>query len=244
MIFPYVGLLFQIYWIITPTYYYRREMFSWMVYPMMKNMAKMVPLLMSPEGLKVLVVGGGNVALRKCMHFEGAEITVVSEETVPGIESVAATVIRKRTTSSEMSGIMAGFDLIVAATDDMAMNSEIRDEALRLGLYVNSAHGGGNVVIPSVLRRDGYTVSVSTEGRLPAFPPFVVEELDAFLGIRFDSMFNVLSESRKMCAGKGTQAERAGFLKRVAHDPDVNRLVRAGDEAAAFERVKELGAPQ
>jgi len=215
-----------------------------MVNPMMINRAKMIPLLVSPEGLRVLIIGGGNVALRKCMHFEGADITVVSEKTVQGIESLASAVIKKRITSSEIFEMMKGFNVVVAATDDKTLNSEIRDEALRLGLSVNSAHGGGNILIPSVLRRNNYSVSVSTEGKLPAFPPYVIEELDAFLDERFDTMFDILSESRRMCAGKGTQAERAGFLKKVARDPIVDELVRTGNAAAALKRATELGVPQ
>jgi len=211
---------------------------------MMMNMAKMIPLFMSPEDLKVLVVGGGKVALRKCIHFEGAKITVIAEETVPGIEDVAASVIRKRTTSSEIREMMDEFDIVVAATDDMNLNSEIKDEALRLGLFVNSAHGGGNITMPSTLRKENYTVSVSTEGRLPAFPPYVVKELETFLDGRFDAMFDVLFESRKMCAGKGTQAERAEFLRGVSLDPEVGRLVKAKDVASAMERVRTMGVPQ
>ena len=216
-----------------------------MTNPMRMNMAKMIPLFVSPEGLNILVVGGGNVALRKCTHFEGAKITVVSEETVPGIESVATSVIRKKTSSSEICGMMDGFDIIVAATSDETMNSEIRAEALRCGLYVNSAHGGGNILIPSMLRKERYTVTVSTEGRrLPAFPPYVIRELEPFLDGRFDAMFDVLFEARKMCAGKGTQAERAEFLRRVTRDPEVERLVRAMDVASAVERVKTMDVPQ
>jgi len=102
--------------------------------PKMIFMAKMIPLLISPESLKVLVVGGGKVALRKCMHFHGAKITVVSEETLPEIESIAAAVIKKRTTVSEIGVMMDRFDIIVAATDDAVLNSEINDEAKRLGI--------------------------------------------------------------------------------------------------------------
>ncbi|MCL2296253.1 MAG: hypothetical protein FWC29_04140 [Methanomassiliicoccaceae archaeon] len=216
-----------------------------MANPMMMNMAKMIPLFVSPEGLKVLVVGGGKVALRKCIHFEGAEITVVSEEIISEIEDVAAHVVRKRTTSSEISEMMNRFDIMVAATNDEVMNSEIRDEALRQGFYVNSAHGGGNILIPSTLRKERYTVTVSTEGRrLPAFPPFVIRELELFLDGRFDVMFDVLFEARKMCAGKGTQAERAEFLRKVTLDPEVDRFVRAGDAASAVDRARAIGVPQ
>ncbi|MDR1954744.1 MAG: hypothetical protein LBP82_02180 [Candidatus Methanoplasma sp.] len=207
-------------------------------------MSDLISLLISPEGLNVLVVGGGQVALRKCMHFEGADITVVSERTVPEIDDIAGTVIKKRTTSSEIKEMMTGFDLVVAATDDMRMNSEIRDEALRLGLYVNSAHGGGNVIIPSVLKRERYTVSVSTEGKLPAFPPFVIGELETFLDDRFDIMFDVLAGSRAICAGKGTQAERSEYLKRVAGDPEVNMFAKARDAGPAMKRAGELGVPR
>ncbi|MDR0791038.1 MAG: bifunctional precorrin-2 dehydrogenase/sirohydrochlorin ferrochelatase [Methanomassiliicoccaceae archaeon] len=203
----------------------------------------MVPLLISPKGLRVLVIGGGKVALRKCTHFAGADITAVSESFLPELEGLSKTMIRKRITSQEVQEMLKEFDLIVAATDDAHLNAEIKDEALRQGLYVNSAHGGGNVVIPSVLKRDGYTVAVSTEGRLPAFPPFVVNELESFLDEGFDNMFAVLSESRNICAGKGTQPERSEFLRRVVNDQEVRRLARSGNVKGAMERAKELGVP-
>jgi siroheme synthase-like protein len=190
--------------------------------------------------MRVLVIGGGKVALRKCIHFDGADITVIAENIIPEIESIAGSVIKKRTSSSEVSELMKGFDITVAATDDPVLNSEIRDEALRRDLYINSAHGGGNVVIPSVLRRNGYLVSVSSAGKLPAFPPYLVEELNTFLDGRFDIMFDILYESRKMCAGKGTQPQRADFLRRVSHDPEIDKYARAGDLASAVERARTL----
>jgi len=94
-------------------------------------MKKMISLLMSPEGMGVLVIGGGMVALRKCMHFKGADITLISEEIVPGIEDAAGNVIKKKVTAAEIKGLMSGYDIIIAATNDAAVNSEIRDEALR-----------------------------------------------------------------------------------------------------------------
>jgi siroheme synthase-like protein len=203
----------------------------------------MVSLFVSPEKLRILVIGGGPVALRKCVHFAGADITVISEDVMPEMEVLSRSVIRKRVTASDIRNIMRDFNIIVAATNDAVLNSEIKDEALRLNLYVNSAHGGGNVVIPSVLRRDGYTISVSTEGRLPAFPPFLVDELDKLLDEKFDHMFSVLSEARRICAGRGTQAERSEFLRRVARDPEIRRFVRSGDIPAAVRRCEELGVP-
>jgi len=190
------------------------------------------------------VIGGGKVALRKCLHFSGADITVVADSILPDIESISKRTIRKRVTPSEVYGMMKDFNMIVTATDDPLLNAEIKDEAIRLGLYANSAHGGGNVVMPSVLRRNDYTVSVSTDGKVPAFPPFVVKELETFLDESFDNMFAVLSRSRELCAGKGTQPERSEFLRRVYGDREVKDLAGKGDIKAAMERVKELGVPR
>ena len=203
----------------------------------------MIPLIVSPEQLRILIIGGGPVALRKCMHFAGADITVISENIVPEMEDIPLSLIKKKVTSFDIFIIMKYFDIIVAATNDATLNSKIRDEALRRNLYVNSAHGGGNLVIPSVLRRKGYIVSVSSEGRLPAFPPFVVDELDEFLDKKFDDMFYVLSEARKLCTGKSIQTERSEYLRKVARDPEIRRLIELGDLPSAVKKASELGIP-
>ncbi|NCA73547.1 MAG: NAD(P)-dependent oxidoreductase [Gammaproteobacteria bacterium] len=40
----------------------------------MSDFGRMVPVFLVPTGRKVVVFGGGAVALRKCRHFEGFRI--------------------------------------------------------------------------------------------------------------------------------------------------------------------------
>ena len=47
----------------------------------------MSPILLSPGDRLVTVFGGGKVALRKCRHFEGFRIRVVSPEVLPELEA-------------------------------------------------------------------------------------------------------------------------------------------------------------
>lgn len=205
-------------------------------------MADPSPILVDASGMRVTVIGGGKVALRKCLHFPGADIRVVSESAVPGMEDIASDIVRTTVDQSNVGPLISGSDLVIAATDDKDVNDMVCAKAKELGIWVNSAHGSGSVIIPSVLERDGYRVSVSTNGTVPAFPPFLVECLDRLLDGRFDSMYRLLRDSRARIAGKGTQPERSELLRRIARDGIVSESIEAGDTEAAERRAMEMEA--
>lgn len=199
---------------------------------------RMAPVFLSTEGMRIIVFGGGPVALRKCRHFEGADITVVSPETVPEIEEYH--VIRRNIDPGNAGKMMDGYDMVITATGDKELNLKICGVAKEKGILVNSAHGGGTVVIPSALRRDDYVVAVSTEGRVPAFPPFVIEELDSMLDERFDIMYRILWETRERISGKRTQPERSKLLKDITQDDRIRSALDSRDFAGALQVAKEM----
>ena len=190
------------------------------------------PLYIETSKLKIIVFGGGNVALRKCRYFEGSDITVMAKEILPELESIVSKTI-VGAIPDDLKGLIEPYDLVMAATDNKELNCRIRDQALSMGVYVNSAHGGGNVLIPSVLEREGYSVAVSSKGKVPAFPPYVVEELDSFLDERFDRMFDLMAEMRGLAMKNiPTQPARKEFLQSVINDPEIRKAVaedRMGD---------------
>jgi len=190
------------------------------------------PLYIETSKLKIIVFGGGNVALRKCRYFEGSDITVMAKEILPELESIVSKTI-VGAIPDDLKGLIEPYDLVMAATDSKELNCRIRDQALSMGVYVNSAHGGGNVLIPSVLEREGYSVAVSSKGKVPAFPPYVVEELDSFLDERFDRMFDLMAEMRGLAMKNiPTQPARKEFLQSVINDPEIRKAVaedRMGD---------------
>ena len=48
----------------------------------------MSPIYLSPGNRKVVVFGGGKVALRKCLHFEGFHIRVIAKEILPELQKI------------------------------------------------------------------------------------------------------------------------------------------------------------
>lgn len=194
----------------------------------------MSPILLSPRNRLVTVFGGGRVALRKCRHFGGFRIRVVAEEVLPELRELAGEVFLDRIDRDNVLRYIDGSDIVVAATSDHELNDMIRDTSMSRGIMTNSAHGGGDVLIPSTLHRDGWTVCVSSEGRVPAFPPYVIERIDELLDGSYDEMLALLVDLRGDIRGRiHTQPERAEFLAGVLADGDVWDLLREGrrDEA-------------
>ena len=202
----------------------------------------MSPILLSPGNRLVTVFGGGRVALRKCRHFDGFRIRVVSEEVMPELRELAEEVVIDSIDRDNVLRYVEGSDIVVAATSDHALNDMIRDTAMSLGIMTNSAHGGGDVLIPSTLHRDGWTVCVSSEGRVPAFPPYVIERIDEMLDPSYDAMLALLVDLRTVIRERiPTQPGRAEFLAGVLADEDVWNLLRDGRVGEARALALERG---
>jgi siroheme synthase-like protein len=197
-------------------------------------MPAMAPLYVSAGDRLVTVFGGGNVALRKIRHFDGFRIRVVSLKVLPEVEDEADEVILCEIAPATVRKYLEGAFIAVAATDSKQINAMIRDTAMEQGVLVNSAHGGGDVLIPSVIRRRNYSVCISSEGRVPAFPPYVAEVLDPVLDESFDSMMDVMSHVRPLVMGSiPEQRDRAEVLRRILHDDGIWERLRAGDVESA-----------
>lgn len=202
----------------------------------------MSPIVLSPGNRLVTVFGGGNVALRKCRHFEGFRIRVVADRILPELRDLADEVVDSAVDASTAGEYMDGSDIVVAATSDHALNDSIRDLSMSKGIMTNSAHGGGDVLIPSTLKREGYTVTVSSEGRVPAFPPYVIQRIDELLDPSYDRMLELLMMLRREIRTRiPTQPERAKFLADILADGEVWDLLRKDDVQSAFDLSMERG---
>ncbi len=184
-----------------------------------------VPIFVEASKYRIIVFGGGNVALRKCRYFQGADITVMTREILPELRDIVTKVIIGEI-PDDVKDIVDPYDLVIAATDDKELNARIRNDAAFMGISVNSAHGGGNVLIPSVLKREKYTVAVSSQGRVPAFPPYLIEEIDSFLDSKYDRMLDLMIDMRAYALENiSPQHKRREFLESVIYDTDIQAAV-------------------
>jgi len=142
------------------------------------------PLFLKLAGRKVLVVGGGPVALGKVRALldAGAAVTVVAPEVAPALEALEKNGNIALDRRSFETRDLGGCWLVVAAAPP-AVNQSVAAAAESQRLFVlavddtsaASAYGAGT------LRRGGVTVAVSTNGRAPALAGLLREGLEAVL---------------------------------------------------------------
>ena len=204
-------------------------------------MSEYVPLFVDMIGRHVTVFGGGQVALRKCNHFRDSNITIIAEKILPEFEGIVKKTVVCRIDEVEISSFLHDSDIVIAATDDKELNDTIVKKSKNLGVPVNSAHGGGDILIPSVLERKGYIVAVSSKGKVPAFPPYVVEELDKLLDDKFDTMLDMMIALRSKYSNMWDQKRRSQFYYAVLRDDEVFDHICNDDIEAALERAERIG---
>jgi len=189
-----------------------------------------IPLYHDFTGETVLVFGGGTVGSRKASRFaDEARVVVVSpgfddrlvdlaEEDRESVELVRAT-----PDAEAIHGWIDRVDpaLVVAATDDAAVNAAAEAAALDTGALVNRTdvsagdRSGGrdvrSVVVPATIEDDPVRVALSTGGASPALAKALRERIEAEID------------------GAGAMAELSGTLRAELKDRDVPRETSGSD---------------
>jgi precorrin-2 dehydrogenase/sirohydrochlorin ferrochelatase len=128
---------------------------------------------MDMENLKVLVVGGGNIAtekLEKLVDFT-KEITVIASE----VSIEANTLIKEHCLTlyqrAYSKGDIQGFDIVIVATDTVDLHKAIYEESRGSRILVNSVDNTEycDFIFPSYVKKDDLTIAFSTGGASPAF---------------------------------------------------------------------------
>lgn len=132
------------------------------------------PIFMDSQGQRVLVIGGGNVALRRVrtlVEFR-FHISLVAEEIRDPIRALAEAgrirLIRDRwrREDPEMLALLEGADMVLACTDDRDLNRQIgtlcRDRDIPVNLC--DAREGSDFWFPAVAMNDELTMGLTGSG--------------------------------------------------------------------------------
>lgn len=178
------------------------------------------------EGRPVLVVGGGTVALDKVRGLlaAGAEVTVVAPHVVDDLAALPVAVERR----PYERGDVEGYRLVVACTDDPAVNQAVHDDAEAHAIWVNAADDPERCTytLPARLDRGPLLVTVSTAGRSPALAAWLRDQLAEAIGPEHEQLLDLLAEHRAALAAAGVRAPAASW--RQALDSGMLELIRDG----------------
>lgn len=200
------------------------------------------PVFLNLAGLPVLVVGGGAVAVRKVRGLAGAgaRITIVAPQGAL-VQAKRKSVILKR--RGYRSSDLRGMRLVVAATDDRALNTRIARECRSRSIWCNVAAPpeAGDVILPAVVRRGRLQVAMSTGGASAAASKALREELELRLDPAWGVFLALLEARRERIKRRVTDpARRRKLLQDLGAARWVRRIRERGHAAVAAEMDAQI----
>ena len=194
------------------------------------------PMFVDMAERECLIVGGGNVAYRKVivMLDFGAKVTVVAEDICDElrkltIDDIASedktgsytankenriTFIKRRFEPKDCDGM----EMVIAATDDNALNHEIAEYCKAKDIMVNvvDQKADCSFIFPSYIKEKNLVAAFSSGGNSPVLTQYLKgkeqEILTPFLG-ELNEYMGLIRE--KVIAQYDTEAERKRVFKEI-----------------------------
>lgn len=194
------------------------------------------PMFVDMTERECLIVGGGNVAYRKVivMLDFGAKVTVVAENICDElrkltIDDIASedntgsytankenriTFIKRRFERKDCDGM----EMVIAATDDNALNHEIAEYCKAKDIMVNAVDQKADCsfIFPSYIKEKNLVAAFSSGGNSPVLTQYLKgkeqEILTPFLGELNEYMGQI---REKVIAQYDTEAERKRVFKEI-----------------------------
>lgn len=145
-----------------------------------------LPIFADLKGRPCLVVGGGDVAWRKCRMLlkAGANVRLVAPTLCAELQSAALedpnlTHIGASFSPEQLDGVF----LVIAATDKRAVNGLVYQAANQRQIMVNVVDDTPrcSFIVPSIVDRSPLIVAISSSGKAPVLARLVREKLETLL---------------------------------------------------------------
>jgi uroporphyrin-III C-methyltransferase/precorrin-2 dehydrogenase/sirohydrochlorin ferrochelatase len=146
---------------------------------------KLFPLFADLQGRRTLVVGGGSVAARKAQSLleAGAQVTVGAPELDPALARLAAEGRLVHLPGDFEPTWLDGAWLVIAATDDRAVNAAVNAAAQARQVFCNVVDDPqlSSFQVPSIVDRSPLVVAISSSGVAPVLARRLRERIEALL---------------------------------------------------------------
>jgi uroporphyrin-III C-methyltransferase / precorrin-2 dehydrogenase / sirohydrochlorin ferrochelatase len=193
---------------------------------------------------KVLIVGGGEVALRKLalLTRSGAKVTVVAPQMLPEFSEQAAAGKITAVSREFVPGDLDGARLVIVATARRAVNRWIAALSEARGIPVNVVDDreASRFIVPALIDRDPVLVAISTGGASPVLARRLRERLEALIPKRFGELASWLQALRRAARWRLRDTDtRRRYFEHIVDGAAARRFV-AGDTHGAESLAQQL----
>lgn len=165
-----------------------------------------LPVSWRLSGQLALVVGGGDIALRKAtlLARAGARLRVVAPDITPELAQRVADsdgqCLQRGYQASDLDGVV----LAIGATDDNGVNECLHRDAVARGIPVNVVDNPPlcTFIFPAIVDRSPLLISISSGGASPVLARWVRSRIETLLPERLGEVAELMGRYRKQLASR------------------------------------------
>lgn len=190
------------------------------------------PIVVDVTSRRIVIVGGGNVALRKVrglLESGATNVLVISPEFHPDMPVDRVRCVKGLYHSDHLGGA----SLVFAATDSSVVNGQVVREAQRMGALVCRADSdeeySGDFTTPAMLRQGPLLLTLSSGGN-PALSAMIRDRLARAIDPQWVAMAQLMQALRPELRARLAPARRTEAFRDLCSDPAMQELAGGGVE--------------
>ncbi len=202
-----------------------------------------LPIFLNVKNKPCLLVGGGEIAARKAglLLKAGAQVTVLAPSLGSTMTQLAAQgkivhrPVELNPAAPESFSVVSDYFLVIAATDNAAVNEQVyrSAQAQRVPVNVVDQPALCSFILPSIIERAPLIVAVSSGGASPILARLLRARLEAFIPAAYGSLAALAGRFRAKVKQRFERLEaRRRFWEKVLQGP-IAEMMMAGREQAA-----------
>ncbi|HKB60128.1 MAG TPA: siroheme synthase CysG [Gallionellaceae bacterium] len=204
-----------------------------------------LPVFQNIKGRLCLVVGGGEVGLRKTgvLLDAGARVRVVSPEHVEGFDDLQGIELITARFAPEH---LEGATLVIAATNDAEVNRQVSELAQARNIPVNVVDAPAlcSFIMPAILDRSPLMVAFSSGGASPVLTRMLRGKLETVIPQNFSRLASFAERFREQVKTRVTNPAKRRIFWENVFDGIVSEKVLTGDEAGAEQMLRQMLADE
>lgn len=196
-----------------------------------------LPIFMNLIGRRSVVIGGGDIALRKITMLLKAQATVdcYALEFCDELQALAkeGKIVANVEPFHEIQ--LDGACIVIAATDDEVVNEQVSIAAKFKNIHVNVVDAPKlcTFTMASIVDRSPIVIAISSDGNAPVLARYIRAKIETMLPGGYGRIANIAGEFRDKVKAKftTTQARRI-FWEGMLQGPMVERVLSGQEESA------------
>ncbi|MGA2071307.1 MAG: bifunctional precorrin-2 dehydrogenase/sirohydrochlorin ferrochelatase [Sedimentisphaerales bacterium] len=191
------------------------------------------PIFLDLNGRRVVIIGGGSVATRKAETIlgTGARLVVVAPRLDDTLQKVCAGTSAELIESRYSKDYIGGATLVIAATNDEALNRHIYKDCQQLEILCNVVDSPAlcDFYVPAMVQRGDLQIAIGTDGKSPAYAGHLRKKLENIFTEKHGEFLAQLDAIRGFIIEKIADAtERKAILGQLAGDESFEYFLQNG----------------